>query len=237
MTRGVLKSLPENATVHAVAGKNKRVRSQLERLAKRDPRVRPHGFAPLRQMMREADLNVLRAHGTSFQESVAAGKPAVYYAPDPSAADLQGRLTRDTAEYGERNIGQPAAIGMDKLPKAVTRAVTDRERLQRLARRHQKAMGNPADEAVRFIMRPRKEYTKTAQLAPPPQEQPGRITRFLRKAGPGLGGAAGLGIGALLGARRGKLLQGALAGLGTGATLGWVPDMAHGVREGVQELR
>lgn len=64
-----------------------------------------------------------------------------------------------------------------------------------------------------------------------------RITRFLRKAGPGLGGATGLVTGALLGARRGKALQGALAGLGTGATLGWVPDMAHGVVEGARELR
>jgi UDP-N-acetylglucosamine:LPS N-acetylglucosamine transferase len=243
MARGVLQGLPDNAKVHAVAGKSEKVKRQLERLAKRDPRVQPHGFAPLRQMMREADLNVLRAHGTSFQESVAAGKPAVYYAPDPSAADLQGHLTRSTAEYGERNMGQPAAIGLDKLPKAVTRAVTGKRRLGRLAKRHQKAMGNPADEAVRFIMKPRKEYVKTAQAAvpvgqlepPPPQE--GRISRFLQKAGPGIGGAAGLGIGALIGARRGQLLRGALAGLGTGATLGWVPDMVRGVREGAKELR
>ena len=64
-----------------------------------------------------------------------------------------------------------------------------------------------------------------------------RITRFLRRAGPGLGGAAGLVTGALLGARRGKALKGALAGLGTGATLGWVPAMAHEVRQGVKELQ
>jgi hypothetical protein len=70
-----------------------------------------------------------------------------------------------------------------------------------------------------------------------PQEEDGKVLRFLRKAGPGIGGALGAGAGALLGARRGRLLRGALMGLGTGATLGWVPGMAHGVSEGVRELR
>jgi hypothetical protein len=68
------------------------------------------------------------------------------------------------------------------------------------------------------------------------QEQ-GKVTKFLRKAGPGIGGAAGLVSGALIGARRGKAIHGALAGLGAGATLGWVPDMAYGVLEGSKELQ
>jgi len=89
-------------------------------------------------------------------------------------------------------------------------------------------------ERLRNLVKSKRKLSKIAQAQ---EQEPGKVTRFLRKAGPGLGGAAGLGIGALLGARRGRLLQGALAGLGAGATLGWVPDMAHGVREGVQELR
>ena len=55
----------------------------------------------------------------------------------------------------------------------------------------------------------------------------------IRKAGPGIGGLLGAGVGAALGKRKGKLLHGALAGLGTGATLGWVPDMAHGIKKAV----
>lgn len=89
-------------------------------------------------------------------------------------------------------------------------------------------------ERLRNLVKSKRKLSKIAQAQ---EQEPGKVTRFLRKAGPGLGGAAGLGIGALLGARRGKMLRGALTGLGTGATFGWVPDMVHGVREGVQELR
>jgi hypothetical protein len=69
-----------------------------------------------------------------------------------------------------------------------------------------------------------------------PKPKKGRLKRFLVKAGPGVGGALGLGAGTLLGLRRGKLLRHAIAGLGTGATLGWIPGMAHGVAQGVEEV-
>ena len=78
------------------------------------------------------------------------------------------------------------------------------------------------------------ELEKIAEEAE--KKRPG-VIGFLRKAGPGIGGAIGLGAGALLGARRGKLLRGALTGLGTGATLGWVPDMAGGVSDAVKAQR
>ncbi len=52
----------------------------------------------------------------------------------------------------------------------------------------------------------------------------------IRKAGPGVGGAIGLAAGLATG-RRGKLLSSAVKGLGTGATLGWVPDMASSAKE------
>jgi GNAT superfamily N-acetyltransferase len=89
-------------------------------------------------------------------------------------------------------------------------------------------------ERFRNLVKSKKKLVKIARAK---EQEQGKVTRFLRKAGPGLGGAAGLTAGALLGARRGRLLKGALTGLGAGATLGWVPDMAHGVREGAQELR
>jgi hypothetical protein len=82
-----------------------------------------------------------------------------------------------------------------------------------------------------------KSKRKLVKISAAKKDESSKVTRFLRKAGPGVGGALGAGIGALSGARRGRLLRGALKGLGTGATLGWIPGMAHGVTEGVKELR
>jgi superfamily II DNA or RNA helicase/shikimate kinase len=61
--------------------------------------------------------------------------------------------------------------------------------------------------------------------------------RLARKAGPGIGGAVGAGVGALIGAKRGQPIRGALAGLGTGATLGWTPDMYHSAKEGLKKYK
>jgi hypothetical protein len=61
--------------------------------------------------------------------------------------------------------------------------------------------------------------------------------KALRKAGPGIGGALGAGIGALVGLKRGNLLKSTLTGLGTGATLGWIPDMTLSAREAVKRYR
>jgi hypothetical protein len=61
--------------------------------------------------------------------------------------------------------------------------------------------------------------------------------KALRKAGPGIGGALGAGIGALVGLKRGNLLKSTLTGLGTGATLGWTPDMAMSAREAIKRYR
>ena len=67
-----------------------------------------------------------------------------------------------------------------------------------------------------------------------PGQEPSTWDR-VRKAGPGIGGLIGTGVGLALGRGKGlgKMVQHGLAGLGTGATLGWVPDMAHGVSEGL----
>jgi len=89
-------------------------------------------------------------------------------------------------------------------------------------------------ERLRDLVKSKRRLVKIARSVP---EENGKITKFLRKAGPGIGGATGLVAGAVLGARRGKMLKGALAGLGTGATLGWTPDMAHSVVEGVKGLK
>ena len=160
MTQRILQSgLPANAVIHAVAGKNKKLQKKLERMAKKDPRIKAHGFAPLPAMMQEADLNLIRAHGTTYAESVAAGKPAVYYAPDSGMLDTQGELTRTTAYHGERVVKNPAAIGLDKIPGAVNTVLQSPAKYVRRSRKAQKKMlRDPSEVAVRAIMRPRKEY-------------------------------------------------------------------------------
>jgi len=162
----LLSKLPENVVVHAVAGRDPVALRELQSLAKIDPRLQPHGFAPLAHMMHEADLNVIRTHGTTFAESVAAGKPAVYYGPDIKFGlleDGQGDLTKRTAIYAGQHVGHPVAIGLENVPEAVNKVVEDHDRYRRLAIKAKRRMGDPASEAVRQIMRPRPDYVvKTA---------------------------------------------------------------------------
>lgn len=67
----------------------------------------------------------------------------------------------------------------------------------------------------------------------PQQPQKRSLMSRVRQAGPGVGGLLGAGIGAYLGRKRGKTLSGAIHGLGTGATLGWIPGMTHDVKGAV----
>jgi len=169
ITKQVLEAgLPEDAVVHAVAGKNTKALKELQRLAKEHPQLHPHGFAPLSNMMRESDLNVIRAHGTTFAETVAAGKPAVYYGPDVGfLRDGQGDLTKRTAIYGGKHIGNPVAVGLDAIPGAVNTALKRYDRLKDKAREARQDMGDPATLAVQKIMKARPGYVvKAASIEP-----------------------------------------------------------------------
>lgn len=58
--------------------------------------------------------------------------------------------------------------------------------------------------------------------------------QFIRKSGPGIGALTGAGIGLLHGAKKGKGRSkaiSALAGMGTGATIGWLPDIGMSAHE------
>jgi hypothetical protein len=55
--------------------------------------------------------------------------------------------------------------------------------------------------------------------------------RLVRKAGPAVGALLGAGVGALRGAKKGRLLANIVGGLGTGATLGWLPDIVASAGE------
>lgn len=143
----VLKSdLPDNAEIHAVAGRSKAVLKKLQRIAKKDPRLKAHGFAPLPKMMREADLNVIRAHGTSYAETLTSGKPAVYYGPSLDMVDLQGTLTRRTAVHGGKKTTYPVAVGLDNISSAVNDARSRYSALRQRAKKLQKEYGDPASQ-------------------------------------------------------------------------------------------
>lgn len=73
-----------------------------------------------------------------------------------------------------------------------------------------------------------------APVQAPQQPQKPSLFKRIRKAGPGIGGLIGAGVGAVMGRKRGALLKGTLAGLGTGATLGWTPDLAASAVEGIR---
>jgi len=160
MVEHVLKSnLPRNAQIHAVAGRRADVLEKLQQIAARDPRVKAHGFAPLPSMMREANLNVIRSHGTSFAETLAAGKPAVYYGPKASL-DLQGGLTRHTALHAGERTGHPVAVGLDQLPHAINQARKNYRSHAARAVQLRQEYGDPAKEIARAAMNvgmPKKE--------------------------------------------------------------------------------
>ena len=150
--------------------------------------------------------------------------------------DAQSLISKRLKEFNPNRLERAAGRTLDTAQYAV-------QQMQRLARIPE-VMRERRDVVTQAAEEAAQEAAKTAQSVVPlqpqpvqPAQDPGRIYRFLRKAGPGIGGAIGLGVGSLIGARRGKLLQGALAGLGSGATLGWIPDMAHGVVSGARELR
>lgn len=81
--------LPSGTVIHAVAGKDPTTLGVLKRLEEATKgatvKVRAYGFAPLREMMAEADINVLNPNGTSITEATAAGKPLVLYLPPDGA--------------------------------------------------------------------------------------------------------------------------------------------------------
>jgi len=64
--------------------------------------------------------------------------------------------------------------------------------------------------------------------------------KFVRKVGPATGALIGAGAGAIHGAKKGKgrnLPVSVLAGMGTGATLGWLPDIGMSAGEAIKRYK
>jgi hypothetical protein len=106
--------LPDGTVIHVVTGGDKlpdgkkvntAVFPSAEAVKSRPGvEIRVYGWAPLRQMMDKAELNVLRPHGTSITEATAAGKPFVMAVPD-SPLDME----LNDAKAASKHVGQPAA--------------------------------------------------------------------------------------------------------------------------------
>ena len=164
MTERVLNSgkLPSNAKIHAVTGRNEALNKKLQGLAKKDKRLVVHGFAPLGSMMREADLNVIRAHGTTYAETLTSGKPAVYYGPKFNLLDLQGTMTRRTAQYGHKKTKYPHAVGHEQITTAVDSALDNYKTHMQKAISLKKSYGDPGAQAALGAIQYHKEHTKKA---------------------------------------------------------------------------
>lgn len=61
--------------------------------------------------------------------------------------------------------------------------------------------------------------------------------RLVRNAGPAVGALLGAGVGAVRGVRKGRILPNVMGGLGTGATLGWLPDIVASAGEGAKRYQ
>ena len=150
------KNLPENVRVHAVAGYGKKPYKDLLKLKKvYGDKLVPYSYAPLPDMMRSADLNVVRGHGTSIGEAQTSGKPAVYFAGDDW--NFQNVLTRNNVVQTGKNYNIPVASKVQDIPAAVDKAIQNYGKYQRQAQGIQKRVGDAADEAVVKIM---KDYKK-----------------------------------------------------------------------------
>lgn len=88
-------NLPSRAEIHVVTGhsgikgnpaydaqKLSRLNDLKQVAAKRGVQVNIYGFKPLRQMMEEADLNIMRPGGTTITEARATGKPFKLFLSD-----------------------------------------------------------------------------------------------------------------------------------------------------------
>jgi hypothetical protein len=88
-------------------------------------------------------------------------------------------------------------------------------------------------ERLRELVASKKRLVKIAE----DKERSKRLRQFIRKAGPGIGGVLGLAVGAVSGSRKGQLLRRAVTGFGTGASLGWAPDVVLSAREATKKLK
>lgn len=120
-------------------------------------------------------------------------------------------------------LGPIAKVSVDRLRELVA----SKKRLVKISRA----------SWVGLLQELQKLGAEAGTLQAPQEPRGGRLLELVRKVGPSVGAGLGAGVGALVGLKRGKLLSNTLAGMGTGATLGWAPDLYHSAREGIEKYR
>ena len=117
--------------------------------------VRVHGWAPLQQMMAEADLNILRPHGTSITEATAAGKPFILSIPDVARSmDIANAET--VAGWGDASAksmtGQQIARTDSSMKDAVNNIIADPDKYRKAVEKRAPAAAGAADEIAAALM-------------------------------------------------------------------------------------
>jgi len=147
-------------------------------------------------------------------------------------------------ERATRGVGGRPGMEFGAEGQRLTRHARKRvgRRMEELAGQDlQAALADPeTGEALRqqFKAMGIKEIAGVGKLAAAPEEVvQAERRRLLRKAGPAAGALLGAGVGALRGMKKGRLLANVVGGLGTGATLGWIPDIAATAREARQRYQ
>ena len=159
MTKAILarSDLKKGTVIHAVAGRglNYGALKKLEEATKgKKVQVRAYGFAPLRNMMNEADLNILRPHGTSITEARAARKPFLMYLPKGKTSGVD--VSNAKAVSGAYGV---PVVDVDSLGEAVKRVSSNYSSELKKAKKYGLGVTGGADDIAKGI-----ERTKTVKM-------------------------------------------------------------------------
>lgn len=108
-------NLRNGTVIHAVAGTGDKYDAllQMENATKgKRVSVKAYKYSPLINMMAEADLNIMRPHGTSIVEAKAVGKPYVLFLPSNITSGVAFTNAKVTSSesgipfVNEPNLGQ-----------------------------------------------------------------------------------------------------------------------------------
>jgi hypothetical protein len=189
--------IAKGTVIHAVAGRGQNLAAleALEATTKgKSVQVRAYGFAPLRDMMDAADVNVLRPHGTSITEARAAKKPFLLFLPHEKGRRMDWRNIKAV----ESLYTTPLSVSEHTVGKRVTEVLSNYRLELSRAQTLGVAPTGGSKGAARII-------AKTPYFTAFP-----RTGRWLGAGRLGLGGLAAGAVGALAyrhAANRGLVLQ------------------------------
>jgi hypothetical protein len=108
--------------------------------------VRVYGWAPLRQMMSQADVNILRPHGTTITEATASGRPFIMAIPDNAR-----EMDVDNARAAARVVNQPISR-ISEIGSNTVEVLKDPEPYQKALEKRAPLAANAADSMAEAVM-------------------------------------------------------------------------------------